>query len=73
VHLQDGVLITFPLDHNTKMEKELICHTPTHVAATCSSLNRSISLSGTMQTTPESECGSDSNIELESKLDVVSL
>ena len=26
-----------------------------------------------MQTTPESECGSDSNIELESKLDVVSL
>lgn len=72
VRLQDGTLTTFPPDHNANMEKEQISHTPTHVASTCS-LNHSISLSGTMQTTPELECGSDSNDEPEPKLDVVSL
>jgi hypothetical protein len=51
------------------MEKEPISPTITHVAAP-STLNRSASLSGSMESTPESDCGG-SNDELGPKLDVV--
>ena len=73
VRLQDGVLTTVPPDHNANtVEKEPVFHTTTHVMAT--SLNCSVSLCGSMQSTPESELECDnSNDELKPKLDVVSL
>jgi hypothetical protein len=71
VRFQDGALTTVPPDHDANtVEKEPICHTTSHVMAT--SLNRSVSLCGSMQSTPVSELECDnSNDEL--KLDVVSL
>ena len=71
VYLQDGALTTVPPQHDRNKEKKLIGSTISLVAAS-SSLNRSASLSGSMESTPESECGG-SNKELERNLDVVSL
>jgi hypothetical protein len=69
VRLQDGALTTVPPDQGTNIEKEPI-RTLTDFATT--SLNRSASLSGSMETSPDSEYG-NSNDELETKLYLVSL
>ncbi len=71
VYLRNGALTAVPPEHDKDMEKELIGPMITHVAAP-SSLNRSASLSGSLESTPESECGG-SNDELGPKLDVVSV
>lgn len=67
VYLQDGALTAVPQDHDTNMKKA-----PKGPTATApSSITRSTSLSGSMESTPE-ECGG-SNDKLGPKLDVVSL
>jgi len=68
VYLQDGALTAVPPEHDMDMEKPSIGLTIT--APSC--MTRSASLSGSLESTPESECGG-CNDELGPKLDVVSL
>ena len=68
VYLQDGALIAVPPEHDMDMKKALIG--PTITAPSC--MTRSASPSGSMESTPESECGG-CNDGLGPELDLVSL
>ena len=70
MYLQDGTLTVAPPEYDVNVGKGLIGSTVAHVAPP--SLNRSASLSGSMESTPESYCGGF-NDELGPKLVAVSL
>ena len=70
MRLHEGALTIVPLDLNVRIEKEKICHTTTHVAAT-SLLSLTSQLSGSMEGTHSDTI--DSGDESEAKVDLVSL